>query len=263
MKLVDLTRPLDPNDIEKFPENRRQSVATIVPEIEYQRPAFEGAEAVCAAFACQKSDLPDGEGWGAERLHINPHLGTHLDAPLHYGSQCEGKPARAISDIALEELYVDGLVLDLRGLVTPAEGIEIGALKTALANNGAPITPGCALMLRTGQEAYGFGDPEYFQYPGMTRDGTLFLAETGAKILCTDAWGWDRPFHVIRRTFRETGDRSTIWDGHFAGREREVFIVQQISNLGALPESGFKVGFFPLPLARCSASPARVVAFVP
>ena len=87
-------------------------------------------------------------------------------------------------------------------------------------------------MLRTGQEAYDFGDPEYFQYPGMTRDGTLFLAETGAKILCTDALGWDRPFPVIRRTFRETGDRSTIWDGHFAGRETEVFIVQQISQPG-------------------------------
>ena len=52
MKLVDLTRPLDPRDIEKFPENRRQAVATMVPEIEYQRPGFEGAEAVCAAFAC-------------------------------------------------------------------------------------------------------------------------------------------------------------------------------------------------------------------
>jgi len=263
MKLIDLTRPLDPRDIEKFPENRRQGVATMVPEIEYQRPAFEGAEAVCAAFACQKHDLPDGEGWGAERLHINTHLGTHVDAPLHYGSTCEGRPARTITDIALDELYVDGLVLDLRGSVRPGEGIETRALETAIANNGAQITPGCALMLRTGQESFDFGDPQFFQYPGMTREGTLLLASTGAKILCTDALGWDRPFHVIRRTFRETGDRSTIWDGHFAGREKEVFIVQQIHNLSALPANGFKVGFFPLPLARCSASPARVVAFVP
>jgi kynurenine formamidase len=263
MQLVDLTRPLDPADIEKFPENRRAGVATMVPEIEYQRPAFEGAQAMCLNFACQQHDLPGGEGWGAERLHINTHLGTHVDAPLHYGSTCEGKPARTITDIALEELYVDGLVLDLRGLVKPAEGIEIEALKTAIARNGAAITPGSALMLRTGQEAYDFGDPEFFQYPGMTREGTLFLAGTGAKILCTDALGWDRPFHVIRRAFRETGDPATIWDGHLAGREKEVFIVQQIHNLAAVPPSGFKVGFFPLPLARCSASPARVVAFVP
>jgi kynurenine formamidase len=263
MKLIDLTRPLDPEDINKFPENRRQSVATMVPEIEYQRPAFEGADAVCAYFGCTREDLPDGEGWGAERLHINTHLGTHVDAPLHYGSMCEGKPARTITDIGLDELYVDGLVLDLRGMVKPNEGIEIDALKTAIARNGGEITPGCAIMLRTGQERYDFQDREFFTYPGMTREGTLFLAGAGAKILCTDALGWDRPFAVIRRAFRDTKDRATIWDGHFAGRDREVFIVQQIHNLKSLPAHGFKVGFFPLPLARCSASPARVVAFLP
>ncbi|MDD9967163.1 MAG: cyclase family protein [Myxococcales bacterium] len=262
MKLVDLTRPLDPEDIHKFPESRRQGAATMVPEIEYQRPAFEGADAVCANFGCTREDLPDGEGWGAERLHINTHLGTHVDAPLHYGSTCEGKPARTITDIALDELYVDGLVVDLRGKVRPNEGIAVSALKEAIEENGAPITPGCALLLRTGQERYELGDREYFQYPGMTREGTLFLARTGAKLLCTDALGWDRPFPVIRRAFRETRDRSTIWDGHYAGREKEVFIVQQIHNLKAVPKNGFKVGFFPLPLARCSASPARVVAFV-
>jgi kynurenine formamidase len=96
----------------------------------------------------------------------------------------------------------------------------------------------------------------------MTREGTLFLASTGAKILGTDALGWDRPFPVIKRVFAETGDRSQIWDGHFAGRDVEVFIIQQLHNLGALPTHGFKVGFFPLSLARCSASPARAVAFV-
>lgn len=262
MRLVDLTRPLDPKDIEKLPEPVRPAAATMVPDIEYQRPGFEGAAALCAAFGCTKEDLPEGEGWGAERLHINTHLGTHLDAPLHYGTTCEGRPARTVTDIELQELYVDGLVLDLRGMVKPNEGIEVEALKQAIADNGAPITPGCALMLRTGQEQYDLGDAAYFQYPGMTREGTLFLAHTGAKLLCTDALGWDRPFPVIRRAFRETGDRTTIWDGHFAGREKEVFIVQQIYNLRAVPPNGFKVGVFPLPLARCSASPARVVAFV-
>jgi hypothetical protein len=44
--------------------------------------------------------------------------------------------------------------------------------------------------------------------------------------LGTDALGWDRPFGVMGRAFRETGDRGEIRDGHFAGRDREVFIVQ-------------------------------------
>jgi hypothetical protein len=35
-----------------------------------------------------------------------------------------------------------------------------------------------------------------------------------------------------------------------------------MTKLGALPLSGFMVGFFPIKLANCSAAPARVVAFV-
>lgn len=262
MRLVDLTRPLDPEDIQKMPENRRANARTMVPEIEYVRPKIEGVQVMCETFGCEAHHLPNGEGWGAERLHINTHLGTHVDAPLHYGSTCEGRPARTITDISLDELYADGLVLDLRGLCTGGEGIEVDALRAALEANGGEVTPGCALMLRTGQEAFEIGSPGFFDYPGMTREGTLFLASTGAKILCTDALGWDRPFPVMRRVFKETGDVSQIWDGHFAGRDAEVFIVQQIYNLAALPPHGFKVGFFPLPLARCSASPARVVGFV-
>ena len=97
----------------------------------------------------------------------------------------------------------------------------------------------------------------------MTREGTLLLAERGAKVLGTDALGWDRPIKVMKDKFQQTRDPADIWDGHLAGRDTEIFIVQQLVNLAALPPAGFKVGFFPLRLARCSAAPARVVAFVP
>jgi kynurenine formamidase len=234
----------------------------MVPQIDYVEPKRGGVQAMCRAFGCAADDLPDGEGWGAENLRIHTHLGTHVDAPLHYGSMCEGKPARTITDLNLQELYCDGLVLDLRSRASANQAITIEALQAALDENGGEITRGCALMLRTGQERYGLSDAGFFSYPGMTRESTLFLAELGAKILGTDALGWDRPFPVMRRAFEQTKDRSQLWDGHFAGRTKEIFIVQQLANLAALPPNGFKVGFFPMKLARCSAAPARVVAFV-
>lgn len=262
MKLVDLTRLLDPNDIELLPERVRPSAQVMVPQIDYIEPKSGGAEAMCRAFGCQPDDLPEGEGWGAENLRIHTHLGTHVDAPLHYGTMCEGKPARTITDLDLQELYCDGLVLDLRNQAKPNEAITVAMVKAALAGNGGDVTQGCALLLRTGQEKYGLGDDGFYTYPGMTRESTLFLARLGAKVLGTDALGWDRPFPVIRQAFERTKDRSQIWDGHFAGRTKEIFIVQQLTNLAALPPNGFKVGFFPMKLARCSAAPARVVAFV-
>lgn len=245
-----------------MPEPARVAASVLVPKVAHVAPAEQGAEIMCAIFHCRREDLPDGEGWGDERLELSSHLGTHVDAPLHYGSTCEGRPARTIDEIELDELYCDGVVLDLRPYVEPGKGVAVEALRAAIEANGADIGPGTAVLLRTGQERYGLADPEFYAYPGMTRAGTLALAELGAKVLGTDAAGWDRPFLEMRRAFLASGDPSEIWDGHFAGREREVLIVQQLVNLAALPPAGFKVGFFPLKLARCSASPARVVAFV-
>jgi kynurenine formamidase len=262
MQLIDLTRTLDSTDFDRLPEKVKPSASVLVPQVEYYKPAEKGADVMCELFACERKHLPDGEGWGEERLRINSHIGTHVDAPLHYGSTCEGKPARTIEAIALDELFCDALVLDLRGAAKPGEGFSVDALRRALAANGGTITRGCAVLLRTGQEAYGVRDEAWYDYPGMTREGTLFLAEAGAKVLGTDAVGWDRPFAVMRRAFRNTADPAQIWDGHFAGRTREVFIVQQLVNLQSLPANGFKVGFFPIKLAHCSAAPARVVAFI-
>lgn len=262
MKLVDLTRRLDPADLERLPQAARLAASVLVPEVEAITPAARGAEIMCALFQCSRDDLPGGEGWGDEALRISSHLGTHVDAPLHYGSTCEGRRARAIDEIELDELFCDGVVLDVRAHAEPGQGISVEALQAAIDANGAAIGRGTAVLVRTGQERFGLGDPEYFWYPGMTRAGTLFLAERGAKVLGTDAVGWDRPFLAMRQAFQASGDRGEIWDGHFAGREREVFIVQQLVNLASLPPSGFKVGFFPLPLGGCSAAPARVVAFL-
>ena len=262
MQLVDLTRTLDSYDLERLPEPVKRSASVLVPQVEYYSPAGQGADRMCALFGCTREHLPDGEGWGEERVAINSHIGTHVDAPLHYGSRCEGKPARTIEGIRLDELYCDAFVLDLRGRVAPGAGISVAELQSALAANGGRISSGCAILLRTGQEQYDISDLRFYNYPGMTREGTLFLAELGAKVLGTDAVGWDRPFLTMRQTFKETGDAKQIWDGHFAGRDHEVFIVQQLTNLQSLPAYGFKVGFFPIKLAHCSAAPARVVAFL-
>ncbi|MCE7927663.1 MAG: cyclase family protein [Dehalococcoidia bacterium] len=263
MRLVDLTRLMDPGDIEKMPPEQRTGPTPLYPLVTPIRPAVEGAQVMARIFGCHPEDLPGGEGWGDEDLRMSTHVGTHVDAPLHYGSQCEGRPSRTISDIGIEELFCPAVVLDLREVSVPNEAYSVTALEAAVRANGATIEPGSAILLRTGQERYRVGEREMMRYPGMSREGTLYLGSLGAKVLGTDALGWDRPFGAMARAFRETGDAAQIWDGHFAGREREVFIVQQLSNLAAVPASGFHVGFFPLRLKGVSAAPARVVAFVP
>lgn len=264
MRLIDLTCTLDPANREKLPPHLASAAGIIAPTIDYFHPAKpEGQHQFCLSLGCSHQDLPDGEGWGAERLgDLSSHCGTHVDAPLHSGSRSGGKPARTITDIALEELYRPGLVLDVRPWARLGEEITIAMLDEALKATGRTINPGDAVLIRTGQERYTLDDPEFFNQPGMSRASTLHLTGQGTTILGTDAVGWDLPFGVMGGRFRETGDKSLLWDGHKAIVQQEAFIVQQMTNLAALPLSGFMVGFFPIKLARCSAAPARVVAFV-
>lgn len=262
-RLIDLTATLDPDNRAKLPPPLAGAAGVVAPAIEYLHPAGKGRDEFCLYLGCHHDDLADGEGWGAEVLtDLSSHCGTHVDAPLHSGSRIAGKPARTITDIALDELYRPGLVLDVRPWARAGEEITVEMLDAALAATGQRIKEGDAVLIRTGQERYSMTDPEFYTQPGMSRAGTLHLTKQGATVLGTDAVGWDLPFRIMTRKFKETGDKTLLWDGHKAIVEKEAFIVQQLTNLGALPLSGFMVGFFPIKLARCSAAPARVVAFV-
>lgn len=263
-RLVDLTRLMDPANRDRMPESVSSLRTVISPTIEYFSPAGKGLDRVTSIFGITAEELPNHEGWGEDMLtEMNTHCGTHVDAPLHSGSIIEGKPARTISDIDIQELYRPAMVLDMRDFVEPDTAMSIDSLEEAIRRNGKDIEPGDAVLIRTGQERYEMSDPEFYRYPGMSGAGTRYLTGKGATILGTDAMAWDRPFPVMKKAYEETGDSSEIWDGHFAIQDKEAFIVQQMTNLAALPPHGFMVGFFPIRLPKTSAAPARVVAFLP
>jgi len=163
----------------------------------------------------------------------------------------------------LNELYRPGMVLDLRPWAKGGEYITPDMLDRAIKAVGRAVAPGDAVLLRTGQEAWTMDDPQFYNQPGMSAESTLHLTNMGATILGTDAVGWDLPFRLMNANWQSKGDKSLLWDGHKAITKREAFIVQQLCNLAVLPPTGFHVGFFPIKLAKCSAAPSRVVAFVP
>lgn len=261
MELIDLSRTLEVVDREKFPPLLMPLYRIISPEVEYIDHAG-GARIMGEFFGVSANDLPDGEGWAEENISMSTHLGTHVDAPWHYGSTCAGRKARTVDEIPLSDLFLDGIVLDMTHKKGTAEAITVSDLESALAGCGCAIKPGDAVLVRTDHDKFAHTDPAKYMYPGMVRESALWLAESGARVVGTDALGFDRPFPVMLQDFKRTGDRRFIWDAHYAYREAEVFVVQQLANLEKLPRSGFKVAFFPLKIARASAAPARVVAFV-
>lgn len=260
-KLVDLTRPLIAMKEEAFPEIIRPLFRIIAPEVEFVDHRA-GAQIMSHIFNCKSDDLPEGEGWAEENVRLSTHVGTHVDAPWHYGSTCEGKKAKTIEQIPLDELFCDAVVIDMTAKKGTGQAITSDDLQHALHKIDYTIKKGDAVLIRTDHDKFELTDPARYAYPGMTRESTLWLAAQGAKVVGTDALGWDRPFPVMVAEFHGSGDKSKIWDAHFAGRDAEVYIVQQLANLDKLPASGFKVAFFPILLVGASAAPARVVAFL-
>lgn len=233
----------------------------ISPEVHYVNHA-EGAKIMQSIFGCHNSDLPCGEGWAEENLQISSHLGTHVDAPWHYGSTCGGGRAKTIDEIPLENLFCDSFVLDFSSKRGSGAGITVDDLKRELDRIGYCIKEGDACLIRTDHDKFALNDPMRYHYPGMIKESASWLAEQGVRVGGTDATGWDRPFHVMVADFVKTRDKEMIWDAHYAHRDKEFYVVQQMSNLEQLPDHGFKTAFFPLRLAKASAAPARVVAFV-
>jgi len=260
--LIDLTRPLETLDKKDFPAILMPLYRIIAPEVDFVDHA-RGAKIMQEIFGCSVSDLPDKEGWAEENLSISSHLGTHVDAPWHYGSTSNGVKAKTVDEIPLSDLYLDGVVLDLSHLKGTGKGITVEDLEKALAQISYQIKPADAVLIRTDHDKFALTDPMRYFYPGLTRDSALWLAEKGIKVGGTDATGWDRPFPVMVNDFKLSGDKRHIWDAHFAYREAEVYVVQQLVNLDKLPPSGFKVAFFPLKLVGASAAPCRAVAFLP
>jgi len=221
-----------------------------------------GVEAMEKFFGCRRSDLPQGLAWANDRVTMNAHSGTHVDAPWHYFPTAQGKRARTIDEMPLDWFYGDGVVLDMRHKPN-GSAIVVADLEQALTRIGYKIKPQDIVLIQTGADRY-WGTPEYFENGcGMTRASTLWLIEQGVRVMGIDAWGWDRPFWAIKEEFQRSGDKSILWEGHRAGMEKEYCHIEKLANLDKLPRPfGFEVACFPVKLTGGSAGWCRAVAII-
>ncbi len=61
-----------------------------------------------------------------------------------------------------------------------------------------------------------------------------------------DQWGWDLPLpHMIKKA-KENNNRAYFWEAHLVGTRKEYCHIEQLTNIDALPPTGFKVCVFPM-----------------
>ncbi|MFA6739409.1 MAG: cyclase family protein [Bacilli bacterium] len=219
----------------------------------------EGAIQAAGMFGLKKEDFVDGKLWANGQATLGEHTGTHLDAPIHYAPTSEGKPAKTIDQIPLEWCYGDGVVLDFHHkeagyAITKQDVIdELKRIKYT-------VKPGDIVLIRTDADKKIY-QPDYFNaHAGMSAEATIYLCELGVKVMGTDGWGWDVPFKVAVEKYKETGDKSVLWEGHLVGRTHEYCHIEKLANLDQLPPFGYKVAVFPVKLKGGTAGWARPVA---
>lgn len=247
VRIVDLAVPTDPQACE--PE-KAEFIRT------YHR---DGAEQASRFFNLNADDFLDGLLWANGSVNLGEHTGTHLDAPIHYAPTAEGKPAKSIDEIPLEWCYGDGVVLDFHEK-QPGYSITEEDVKKELERINYSLKPGDIVLIRTDADKYLYNEKYFSIHPGMSAAATRYLCSQGIKVMGIDAWGWDVPFYKAVEKYRETGDKSVIWEGHLVGKEYEYCHIEKLANLRELPPYGFKVAAFPVKLKGGTAGWCRPVA---
>jgi kynurenine formamidase len=251
MRIVDLSVPISPSPPE-VPEFLRT-------EIEYRDHAA-GAQDIEGMFGVGPSLLRDGEGWAVETfLRFGTHNSTHVDAPYHYNSHVEGRPAATIDELPLDWFFRPGVVLDFR-IWDDGDTIETPHVKAALEMAGHELAERDIVLLWTGRDAF-YGEADYMaRGPGVSASATRWLYDQGVRVMGIDAWGWDRPLHLQAAEALERQEPGVFWAAHQA--DLAYSQIERLANLEQLPPTGFTVACFPLRLVRGSAAPARVVAIL-
>lgn len=234
----------------------------MIPEIKYNKHEDSVEEMLTFFQGATKEDLPNGLGWQTETITLGTHSGTHVDAPIHYHpTMNKGETSSTIDQIPLERFMGNGVVIDISD---KPDGYLINAkdLEDKLSEMNYELQEGDVVLMKTGA-ADKWGTKEYLvSGAGMGKEATLWLLNQGIMLVGTDAWSWDRPLGYIAEDFRKTGDSSLIWEGHFAGIEKEYYHIEKLTNLDKLPATGFFFMGFPIKIKDGSAGWIRAVAAV-
>ncbi|NFA43478.1 cyclase family protein [Clostridium botulinum] len=208
----------------------------------------------------KSSDFPDEEFLNLDIITASTHTGTHIDAPFHYGSHCEGKLAMTIDEVPIEWFFGDGVLLDMP-FKKPGEYINKEDILFAIEHISYDIKPYDIVLIKTGADKY-WGTKEYLtKYPGMSRESIKVLTDLGVKVIGIDSYGFDRPFSYMINDYIENGDKEQLFQAHFFGREKCYCQIERLTNLDKLSKPyGFKVACFPIKITGSGAAWSRVVA---
>lgn len=249
MKFVDLSSTIENCNI--------SPVDTV--EIEYHDHQ-SGAQQIQAMTGVPPTLLRDNEGWAVEVIkNLSTHGATHVDAPWHYNSTIQGKPAQTIDQLPLEWYFQPGVKLDMRHK-HDGDPVTVDDLTAQLNAINHSLSPLEIVLIETGCDRF-YGQPDYMAHGcGVSAEATHWLYDQGIRVMGIDAWGWDQPLLNQAQDALEQNKPGIFWASHQA--DLAYSQIERLMNLAALPPAGFTIACFPLKIKDGSGAPARVVGII-
>jgi len=231
-KLIDLTYPLSPDSL-YWPTGSR---------FEHQQLNWGMSEGgYCYASAAFSS--PE-------------HLGTHLDAPIHFGEN-----GWANADIPIERLFAHGVVIDITSKSNASADATLSVDDIeAWEDRNDTLQEGSIAIIRTGwasqwpdwETYYGSSTPTdvaTLHFPGISPEAAQALVNRGI-------------FGVGIDTASIDPGNSSRFEAHQILAAANVFNLENLTNVDGLPEAGFDIIALPMKIKGGTGGPARVVAIV-
>ena len=170
------------------------------------------------------------------KIEMIANTGTYIDAPFHRhegGADIAAYPLEAVADL-------EGVVV--RATSRSTRGLGAGAFR------GEDVR-GRAVLVHTGWDAH-WRTPAYGSgHPFLTRDAAEYLVSAGAALVGIDSLNVD-------------DDTDGTRPAHTAILTAGIPLVEHLTNLGALPDTGFRFFAAPVRVKGMGSFPVRAFARV-
>jgi len=200
-----------------------------------------------------------GPFWKHHNIHTGEHIGTHIDAPVHWIS---GREGHDVASIPPARLIGPAAVLDITEKVEADNDylLTIEDIKAWEAEHGALPKNGW-LLLRTGwdkfaddREAFLNADETGSHTPGITAEAAKWLAEE------TEISGFG--VETVGIDAGRGAELDPPFAAHYHLLGNDKYGITSLQNLAELPPTGAVIVVAPLPIVGGTGSPTRVYALV-
>lgn len=200
-----------------------------------------------------------GPFWKHHNIHTGEHIGTHIDAPVHWASGREGKD---VSQIEPERLIGPAVVVDVRPEVEndPDFLLETSHIRAWEERHGSLPQNGW-LLLRTGWDKYAH-DRDAFLNTDETGSHTPGISAECAKWLAEETPISGIGVETVGIDAGRGAELDPLFPAHYYLLGHDKYGITSLQNLDKLPATGALIIVAPLPIVGGTGSPARVFALL-